>query len=102
MKENLKWLLPLVLRDLKNIQKKDTEDLTLKEIEKRLSMLESNLTNLVSAIFNDTKRGEDGNTWVEWWLYERVEKIIIVDGEPIDVTESINFFEFLLKQQPND
>lgn len=99
MKENLKNLLPIILSELKEIQNKDMSKLTMGEVEKRLSDLEATLTHLISEVLGDTERGKDGNTWVEWWLYERVDKKITDNGGIIDVTSSKDLIEFILKQK---
>lgn len=99
MKENLKVLLPIILDQLKQHQEKDVFELTINEIEKRLCDLEATLTHLISEILGDTERGKDGNTWLEWWLYERVEKKITDGEEIIDVTAPKDLIKFILKQK---
>lgn len=47
---------------------------------------------------------EDKNDWIEWWLYEDVEKLVSWEenGEEVtaDLTDPENLWEFLVSNRP--
>lgn len=59
------------------------------------SMVEESLALLLCN--ESDKQFEDMLDTIQWWIYERVDKIITVNDEKIDVTKAENFVDFLFK-----
>jgi hypothetical protein len=53
------------------------------------SSLIDHATKLIEALCKD--KGD----WIEWWLYEDVEKVVHIDGKPRDVEDVYSFLDFL-------
>lgn len=47
---------------------------------------------------------EDNNDWIEWWLYEDVEKLVSWEENGVEVTADLtdpeNLWEFLVSNRP--
>lgn len=89
---------------IKLIETIQEEDATLRELEDTLEKISS------SYIILDTPKSryimlnliftEEEIDWIDWWLYEDVEKIITYsDGQERDVTKIEELYNFLIEEQ---
>lgn len=56
--------------------------------------LQSTLVKVLAKAFND--KGE----WIDWWIFEDVEKVVgFADGTKKDISKIEDFYEFLLENK---
>lgn len=59
-----------------------------------ISLLEEAIPNLYAT---NEKEYEEILGWVQWWLYEDVEKIITINGNAEDFTNVSDFIDYIEK-----
>jgi uncharacterized protein YqgQ len=60
-----------------------------KNVTNKVECLQGEITSMISEEMKDT---ED---WVNWWLYEEVEKVVKVNGEKIELKTIEKLYDFL-------
>lgn len=92
----------LFIKTIENIQKQqekvDRFNKALDELSDGYPIFDSNnlylesLLEILKSVFHDE------NEWIEWWLWENVEKTVwFDDGTEIDLTSSKSLYNFLIQ-----
>lgn len=91
IEETFKRMKVRVHQDLKKESFEKIEELHIKDSEL--------IIELLVAIFGCDEKGVDGYNWIEWWLYEDVEKKVYENEKTLDISKIKDFVQFLLEEK---